>query len=447
MATNPLPEQAICCQCKQAFTVKAVMKLTSGSIPMLVVVQDVTSIEEALACATCQVCINKEGPKDRGLHGVLLALGCTQTPSLPAALSVSPRLRSEPPTLDVAALTKARGKHQVPTMAGVRVVMPPPLPRGNLHRAPPREERLNDRPRLPKVLEQPVVREPEPTHEPLRVSLDERSIAALKLAGADARKRDEEKKRVRLAKFGSLMEVLQASLSVIKNDPGKEDIGSHLDTFENTLVEALTFDPLQRGKKALLEFLSTSQDELDECDRAFWVTHTVVPGGGGEVRPAGHARLTPEVEEIEVNPFEGGVVPRRFNAKGEWPPISILPVIVVRTKPKLPTPNSPLGEPGSSPPRIVYTEGGRYGKEYTVEGSSRSVPKDYQWSWAQMNVAVWSLSHQDAVLICNGVTVNLSDLMCLYMEPYVLPDSEESSQEVPAEPADATAEGQPHAEV
>lgn len=440
MAT--MPAQATCCQCKREFPVKAVMSLPGGNIPLFVVLSEVSSVEEAIALATCQVCLNKEGPSDRGLHAILVSLGCKDV-QMPG------------PLMDQRALPGNR-KPAGLSMSGVRVTLPriPEKPSLPFRRpAPPREPSLNEEPRFPKILEKPVVHEHEPKPEPLRAPL------------VEAAQLRELRKRVRAAnaiKFLELVEELRTGLERIRSMAATEDMDGAVDGWFTKLGEALRLDPDQRGKAKLLMYLKTTEEELESLRLVFWATHSIVPkkgsGDGGEGEDGDTYEARPHVprslaigiklEEVEENPFPDGRRPRHFDKKGEGRQATLHPVIVVRAKSELPrVPNKPLGEPEDPPTKIVYPNGGLYGVAFTVQGSRRIPPKDRSWSCAQMTLAVWSLDHENTVVTCNGVLVNLCDLMCSYIEPYVLPQSEESAQVVQIESSDAAdTETQPHTE-
>ncbi|MBI5794544.1 hypothetical protein HZA87_05725 [Candidatus Uhrbacteria bacterium] len=463
MAITIMPTHVVCCRCKQTFPVKGVMSLVSGGrIPLLVVLPEVTSAEEALTNATCQVCLKKTGSPERALTVILAALGCDE----PAESSLVLPTRRSPsvPTLDLAALVRSKARDRGPSMAGVRVVMPE-RPRRDAVRPPPRREpRIDDKPRIPKALQPPEWRESDPKVEPLKVGLDEKSIAALEAARPAARVRDEAKKRSRFGKFGARMKKLKHLLVFIRGHADLGDMDEEIKEYRGILSEAIDLDPKQRGRQGLLSRLGTSESELEDLLAAFWTTHTIIPkkdggDGGGEEgsqavsrEPRSHVKGVRLVQG-ELNPFPGGCRPRHFDGEmNEGRQVALLPVVVVQAQSSLPTPNAPRGEPEDPRPKIVYPQAERYGKTYTVKGSKQAPKPVLVMTKARAKIAlcVWSADHPDGMVpytndpvggVRHRVEIPLLDLLCLYLEPYLQQD------ETMDEGVVSSKEAQPHAEV
>lgn len=430
-----MPVQATCCRCKREFPVKAVMSLAGVNIPLLVVLSEVNSVEEAIALATCQVCLNKDGPSDRGLHVILTRLGCTEVQA--GGLHMDQR-------------TLQRSRTQAgPSMSGVRVVLPkmPDKQRGPFRRpAPPREPSLDERQRLPKVLEESFLREPESKPEPLRVPLIEADQAQLRALRKKIREQNS-------ARFQEMMPELHAELDRVRGVASHEDVDAAVEALLAKVGEAVRLDPDQRGKAMLLRDLQTSEAELESLRLIFWATHTIIPkksggnGGEGEAEDRDTYEARPheprslvigiKLEEVEENPFPDGRRPRHFDRHGEGRQATLHPVIVVRAKSDLPrVANKALGEPEGPCPKVVYPKDGQYGKVFTVQESRRVSPKDRSWGRAQGALLLWAADHPESVVPL--------DLICSYLEPFL-----DEPSEVVNESDDALSqeETQPHTEV
>ncbi|MBI4438121.1 hypothetical protein HY631_04185 [Candidatus Uhrbacteria bacterium] len=429
MGDTIMPARTKCVRCQREFPVKAVMSLEDESdIPLLVVLTEVSSIEEAIALATCQVCLKRQGPTDRGLYDLLLSLGAVDSVSAHSARG------SSIPKVDLAALARLQTravKPVVPLLAGVRIQMPwreehlPP--RGTFRPPPRRPERIDDEPRIPKALQPQEKRESEPKVEPLKGGLDARSLAALQAARPAARARDQAKQLRLFSKLGACMKVLKSQLREIRTQAAERDVSTWLTAFDAKLAEAVICDPKHRDRGALLALLATSQGELETLGQQFWLTHSAaVPtqggGGSGPGRAKGDApksaRVRAPMEEGQDNPFEGGVRPRRFHGKGESPPAPMRLVTVVRTA--VPKTNKPLQDLNpASVPKVVYPQGQCYGRDYEVRGSQRVAPvigETHDWAWTQIRLATWACNHERAALVCNGKSLDLTLVMGAFLE-------------------------------
>ncbi|MFA4845386.1 MAG: hypothetical protein WC654_02410 [Patescibacteria group bacterium] len=476
MTTIPMPVVATCCQCRSTYPVKAIMSLPGGNIPLLVVLPDVSRVEDALAGATCQVCLNKTGSQERGLFAVLTRLGCTEVQARASRLVLPTRHSCASLTVDLRALAVGKETPHGPSMAGARVVLPSAVDlrarlemprRGAVRPVPAREPMIDDKPRIMRALQPPDQREPEPKVEPLKVGLDARSIAALEAARPAARVRDEAKRRSRLGKFGARMKKLKHLLLFVREHAALGDVDREIEEYKKILIEAIDFDPKQRGRQGLLSRLGTSEVELEELRIEFFTTHTIVPKkdggeGGGEDgsqvvqrEPMGHVKGV-RLAQSEINPFPNGCRPRHFDGKcNEGRQVALLPVMVVQAKSSLPIPNAPLCEPEDPYPKIVYPQGGRYGDDYTVKGSRRKPKPDRIMGKAKVALLVWSADHIESIVSCTNDPVGgvvqsteipLVDLMCLYLEPYLEDEEQIVNVSAEAQPVPST-EVQPHTEV
>jgi hypothetical protein len=374
MATTLMPAKAICTRCRSKYGVDAVIQTKNGSLPLLVVLAEVTTMKDALAGVICQLCLKNAGSENRGLYAVLTALGCAASGDAPV---IAP---------------SSRAQSTGPNMAGVYVEMPRRGPQGFVRR----EERLDDRPRLPRAF-QPELREPLPAPEPFRAGLDERAKAALQAALPSARERDAGKQRRREHAFQAGMESLQERLVLIKSRAAKEDVEDLVVAFMKKLREVVKSDPLQRGKDDILEWLDSSQEELDQLRQG--TSQAQVwrkKNGGGEGGDGGEVLVEHVLRAGKVAP---------------------------------PTVNDALGEPYAGP-KIVYPKGKEYGWHFTIVRSSSESYRSRTWARAKATLLLWASEHEQTVLVCNGASVPLIDLLCAYLEPLVLPELVESGAEV-----------------
>ena len=81
--TSQLPEKARCKRCRREFEIEARYP-GLRSRPMLVVLSEVASVQEALANAQCQDCLALGGPANKGLELVLKGLSAPTSSTAPA---------------------------------------------------------------------------------------------------------------------------------------------------------------------------------------------------------------------------------------------------------------------------------------------------------------------------------------------------------------------------
>lgn len=425
----PMPAQATCCQCHQTRPIKAEMNLGDRSIPLLVVPQDVSSIEEALEAATCQVCLKKSGPVDRGLFQVLMALGAEDldsvTPASRGAVVVASR---DEPIRQRGAVVVQRGPPLqvaiVDPLAGTSLVLPARERPGRDRRGPPPHARLShSHPRLPDALRDPEpVRDPEPPVEHLTGAIGESggNAAVLEVAKGVIRQRDEAKRRERAQKFDKLLFYLRLMLARVRKNAATSEVWDLVEVFERKLWEAVEVDPASRGPRKIRAQLGTSDEEIEALCLRFYE------------KPSSWTRKPGMVCE-KMDAFEGGRRPEFWDMKGGRKP-AFYELEIVRTKSSLPIPNHPLPGGNEDPrPRIIYPEGGGYGPDYTVENSRRE-RHQFDWElrpfgWALTMLVSWSGDHLDSEIVCNGESFNLPDLLCWFIEP-AMSDEEDQNNEV-----------------
>jgi len=362
-----MPAMASCSQCQRAFPVRAQMQVGETSIPMLVVLEEVGDVESALAQATCQVCLSRQGPVDRGLYRVLKDLGAEDLDSVtPAARgAVVVASRDEQPTRQRVAVVIQRGPPRevaiVDPLVGTSLVLPTMERPGRDRRGPPLHAGRppSSEPRLPRAL-----REPEPAREPERpvphltgaIGASGDNAAVLKAAQEGIRKRDEASRLERARKFNKIFFYLGLTLPRIHKNAATSEVWELVDTFQRKLGEAVSLDPRSRGRNKLLAELGTSSEKLESlCLLAY-------------EKPLAWKRSPGAVCE-KMDAFEGGRRPESWDEKGGKKP-AFYELEVVRTQSSLPIPNPPLPGGDEDPrPRIVYPEGGEYGPTYEVQNS------------------------------------------------------------------------------
>ncbi|MEK7619837.1 MAG: hypothetical protein AAB413_01195 [Patescibacteria group bacterium] len=358
------PLMANCSQCSRSFPIRAQMQVSGVSLPMLVVLPQVDSVEAALEQATCQVCLNKTGPADRGLHQVLKNLGLKDEDEAPAlreaAVTVRPALEVPARTGSAVVIsTRPREVTVVDPLMGTSIERPRLAlpardrgPRRDDRRSPPSESRL------PRSLHQPDRHKPLPKVEHLTGAIGQTAAnaAVLEVAMKAAKVRDEAKRLEREEKFNKLLFWLKLSLARIRKNAATTEVWNFVETFKRKLSEAASLDSNQRGKKGLLAELGTSVEGLEALCHEFY---------------SGKEPLQPRrpIEVVTLDAFEGGRRPETWDKKGGRKP-AFYQLKVVRTKNSLPVPNPPLPNGDEDQrPRIVYPEGQEFGSDYTVEHS------------------------------------------------------------------------------
>lgn len=436
---QPMPATTQCSQCMRTFPVRAQMQVEGKSLPMLVVLPEVISVDEALEQATCQVCLKKTGLPDRGLYEILKRLGLKDE-------------EDDAPSPREVTVIRVREGHTTPTVGVVvsdsrprEVTIFDPLMGTSIqvtHQEPPAHERRSrdprrddwraspSEPRLPSVLrERKRDIKPEPKVEHLTGTLADSAAnaAALETAMKAAKERDEAKRRVRLAKFGGFMGSVARLLARIREAAALTDVQDEVAEFRAKLSKAAGVDPKSRGKKRLTEHLGTSQGELERLCYFFY-----------EPRERRHI-LNPEI--IDVDAFEGDRRPEFWDQNGGMrADFYVVQVEIVRTKSTMPIFNPPRsGGDDDSRPRIVYPEGHEYGPDYRVENPTRE-PHQFAWernalSWATVDLVCWLGDHQEAEILCNGIRFPLDDLMCWIVELAVMSDEELETDDSNTDPA------------
>ncbi|MBI4435670.1 hypothetical protein HY630_03290 [Candidatus Uhrbacteria bacterium] len=391
------------------------MNLGDRSIPLLVVPGGVSSIEEALEAATCQVCLGKTGSPDRGLYRVLKDLGAEDldsaiTPASRGAVVVASR--DEQPTRQRGAVVVQSGRPRevaiFDPLLGTSLVLPtrvrdrrgPPLHAG---RPPSSEPRL---PRAPR----------EVGHLTGAISKSRDNAAVLEAVRAGIEERAQERRRQRAEAFEKLIFYLRLTLARIRKNAATSEVWERMETFVAKLDEAVSLDA-QRDRKGILQTLGTSEAELVAlCLMVYQKPSTWVwkPGSMSET----------------IDAFEGGRRPEHWDEKGGRKP-RFYAVEVLRSNSSFPVPNPPLPGGDEDPrPRVIYPEGQKYGPDYEVQ-NSQSEHHQFDWElrpfgWAVIGLTSWMDQCPDLELVCNGSKFNLPDLLCWFVEP-VLDEEEEQS--------------------
>ena len=358
------PLMANCSQCSRSFPIRAQMQVSGVSLPMLVVLPQVDSVEAALEQATCQVCLNKTGPADRGLHQVLKNLGLKDEDEAPAlreaAVTVRPALEVPARTGSAVVIsTRPREVTVVDPLMGTSIERPRLAlpardrgPRRDDRRSPPSESRL------PRSLHQPDRHKPLPKVEHLTGAIGQTAAnaAVLEVAMKAAKVRDEAKRLEREEKFNKLLFWLKLSLARIRKNAATTEVWNFVETFKRKLSEAASLDSNQRGKKGLLAELGTSVEGLEALCHEFY---------------SGKEPLQPRrpIEVVTLDAFEGRPSSRDVGQEG-WAQARLLPAQGRSDQELSPVPNPPLPNGDEDQrPRIVYPEGQEFGSDYTVEHS------------------------------------------------------------------------------
>lgn len=364
-----MPSIVKCSQCPRTFPVRAQMQVKDRSLPMLVVLQEVVSVEVALTQATCQVCLGKAGPPDRGLHEVLKGFGLKDeedmsTPPREAAVVVHVREECAVHTVGVV-VSDARSREvaMVDPLMGTSIQVTRSLTLPARARRPSGSRReqwrpVSNEPRVPRALCEPELREPSPKVEHLTGTIGSSSgnATVLGVAMKAAKERDEVRRLERAQKFGKILFWLTLTLARIRKNAATTEVWDLVETFERKLSEAAKFDAQQRGRKGLLAMLGTSTEEFEAFCLEFYLAKEPLHF----VRP---------VEIVTIDAFEGVRRPESWDEKGGKKP-AFYELEVVRIKNSLPVPLPPLPDGGEDPrPRIIYPEGGQFGSDYTVEHS------------------------------------------------------------------------------
>jgi hypothetical protein len=338
---------------------------------MLVVPSEVDNMEAALAQVICQVCLNKQGSVDRGIHRVLLALGVKDVvskPNLSRAMVPAPVPVAHLPSSTRSQAPRAfaiRPRSQVikstNPLTGMTIGATPP---------PERKQRSGYEPsplsekRLP-----PALRKSEraPSQEPITplrgtIGNSGKNEAVLQAAAEGIRERDQARRRERVQRFTSLMTQIGELVETIRQSAPTTEVWEQVDEVFTLLKEAVPLDPIQGGKDSVLKDLKTSTAELEGlCLRVYekpliWKWH----------REEGYRLET-------LDAFEGGRRPESWDQRGGKKP-SLYQFEAIRIPSKTPVPNPPLPGGGEDlRPQIVYPKGEMYGSTYTVHNSRHLV--------------------------------------------------------------------------
>lgn len=346
--TSQLSEKARCKRCKREFEIDARYP-GLRSRPMLVVLSEVASVQEALANAQCQDCLALGGPANKGLELVLKGLSAPATSSAPARVASADESDGNDPDVQRAILNSLLG-----TSGGSRLHVRDLEPK-QVEEDPKHMSRGEVRKSL---ASQPQI--------PAGTTLDEGAISALEQAREDVRERELQRKRTRFAQFGGLMGSLKRRLIKIRELANVQRVDDLIDDFYAKLTEAIPLDPKRRGRKKLLAYLGTSHAELTELCVMCYRHLTVVPSEGdngmsgvqGSLRtgldPRGGQPLhktMKNVSSMDMEPFFGGNRPEHWGPKGAGRQATFTMVSVVGGS-RFPEPNPPREQYAG--PKIVY---------------------------------------------------------------------------------------------
>jgi len=352
---STLPEKVRCTAgCRREFPLNA--RYPGIDIAMLVVPEEVTSVEAALKAAKCQKCLCLNGPMDRGLMQVIDQLQAS-TKDVSVSMAASEETVEEDEGIDADALQALSSMGQSagrPVLVDVRELE-------GTHRGRPVQDdpdRMSRRDVRAALRAQPK--------EPKGPSLPEEALEALAQAGESARVRDEAAKRSKLASFGGLMGSLGRRLEQIRRAAPIQRVDEMIDDFWGKLAEALPKDPKQRSKKKLLAHLGTNQQELRELESLCYHHCSVAPSDGDNglwgVQGAPGSHLEPREGDplynqmrgkptMRMDPFPGGERPAHWSGRGEGrrPTLGLVSVVGGSS---FPDPNPP--REAYVGPKIVY---------------------------------------------------------------------------------------------
>lgn len=432
-----MPMMATCCECYRALPVNAQMQTDQGSLPLLVVLTEVDSVEAALEAVKCQKCLNKTGSPDRGLYEVLKRLGLKdedETSAPREATVVIQATESRPAKTGGAVVITSRPREVTivdPLMGTSIQVARLELPARQRGRGQRRDDwrPAPSEPRVPRALRKTEHREPatKTKAEPFTGSIGDcaTNAAVLGVAMKVAKERDEarrleraqkdEARRLERAKaFDKLMFWLRLTLAKIRKQAPFREVWNLVDTWERKLSEAVSIDPLSRGKKWLMEERGTSRAELESLRLRFYE------------KPWTWRRCAKDRLDT-LDAFEGGRRPESWDEKGGKKPALYEFEVVGQAEIKVS--NTPLPGGDEDPrPRIVYPQDGQYGSDYTVEHSRCKTPivRPFSWEvnrfgWDVISFASWLSDHPD--LQVGGL--NLCDLVCSFIEPTLMEEEDE----------------------
>ncbi len=393
MNKTQMPVQATCCQCREIRPVKAQMVVGNRTIPLLVVPQDVKNVQDAIAAATCQVCLAHQGRPDRGLYEVLKSLGCVDEPS-PAIYSsgrrpipvvmASPAVRPAPMPVPMVVVPGKSREGTVASLTGVTIRPGPSPARGSQGRGSPRDDRR-----------EPVAdsRPPHPVkHLKGRLDAVKANSDALKAARAAVKEREElarqaqlerqaSEDRARCERFDNLMEQLCALLAQIRELSATQDVDELIVEFNGKLEEAVKVDLMRRDKFAHLAWMGSSVEELVELVYLVYQSMSVERYAVGDriyssrliarVHPTKEerkARIKLERAAVRLDAFEGGRRPMHWDEEGGNKP-AFYEFVVLRRQSSLAISNPPLpgGGGGGLHPQIPSLEEATDEPDSTVE--------------------------------------------------------------------------------
>lgn len=297
---QPMPTSANCSRCLRTFPVRSSVQVGDVFLPMFVVLEDVRTIEEALAQATCQVCLKNQGSLEGDLYQTLMRLGCESlAPTSTISRGIKPRrgLPTQPSLLGVKMVDGWNPDPTRPSLLGVTIERPRP-PKQVVRPA------LSE-PRLPGFLRKEAPSEPERPIEHLRGKMGEfgHNAAVLGAAHSESLERAQARRSERAQKFCNLFFWLRLALARIRKNAAEREVWNLVDTFQRKLVEAASLDLQNRGIKKLLAQLGTSSEELESLCLGFYQ------------KPSTWRRSRGTISE-KMDAFKDGCRPELWDMKG-----------------------------------------------------------------------------------------------------------------------------------
>lgn len=392
-----MPVTVKCCRCERVLPPNGEVK----GLPVLVILEEATSAEGAIAKATCHWCLKDEERPGQSLLTALADFGVKKESLIIPTLGTPPRTPTLSPTLHAVGPRVDMG----PSLKDVSIAQT-----GRPARSFPRSTspRWDNAPKLPRVLQAPARPPPALRVKPLRGGVGDRNMEVLREASVAARARDEQKKIDRAEQCEKILFCLRLLIGKVRKNATTFEVWSLVETFCVKLDEAVKLDVEQRGKKGLLEFLGTSYKELDELCLLVYQHMTVEPG---RLVPRTRSLKSKDREVITLDAFAGMGRPEHWTSKGDGRQAGYYQFQVVRTKSVLPEPNPPLTGDVPNKSRIIYPDGGQYGSEFEVENSRYNQLETLCVSFAEA-FYFWLTRHHEALEIGEETAkVDIQDLL------------------------------------
>ncbi|PJE77066.1 hypothetical protein COV05_01465 [Candidatus Uhrbacteria bacterium CG10_big_fil_rev_8_21_14_0_10_48_16] len=403
-----MPVTVKCCRCPRELPPNGEVK----GLPVLVVLEEATSAEDAIAKATCHWCLKDEERPGQSLLIALANFGVKKDdPLIIPALGTPTRTPTLSPTLHTGGPRSDMG----PSLKDVSIAG---RPTRSFPRTTP-SPRWDNAPKLPRALQAPARPPPAPKVKSLRGGMGDRNMEVLREASVAARARAEKKCQ-------KVLFFMRLLLGKVRKISATSEVWNLVETFYVKLDEAVKLDVEQRGKKGLLEFLGTSYKELDELCLLVYQHMSVKPG---RLAPRTYSSKSRDREVVTIDAFAGMGRPEHWTSKGAGRQAGFYQFEVVRTKSVLPDPNDPLTGDVPNKPRIIYPEGGQYGSEFEVENSRDNQLETLCVSFAGA-FGLWLTRHHEALEIGEETAkVDFSYLIELFFAFLKLKEKDEEADD------------------